>query len=152
MIRYHCVRRAVWAVTLVSFLAACYTERPVTSTTPLSSSRIIAQVTDTGAVAMASAIGVGAVQVEGIVADADASSWKLHLLRVTQRGGASTRWNRELVTFPRNALSNAREKRLDKRRSWIVAGMITAAVLAATLLFGPAITGGGGTVDPEPPL
>jgi hypothetical protein len=74
MIEHNCVRRAVWTMTSISFLTACYTERPVTSPSPLPSSRIIAQVTDTGAVAMASAIGVAALEVEGIVADADASA------------------------------------------------------------------------------
>jgi hypothetical protein len=131
---------------------ACYTERPVMSTAPTPTSRIVAQVTDSGAVAMASAIGVAAVEVEGLVAEADASVWKLQLLRVTQRGGTSTRWNREVVTFPRYALSGAREKKLDRRRSWIVGGVITAAVVALTLLFGPSITGGEGGGEPEPPV
>jgi hypothetical protein len=152
MIPHGWVRRGVAVVTLVSFFTACHTERPLTAAAPAPTSRIIAQVTDTGAVAMASTIGIGAVEVEGVVAEADANAWKLHLLRVDQRGGASTRWNRELVTFPRYALTNAREKKLDKRRSWMIAGVITAALVVGTLLFGSGIIGGGGDGEPEPPV
>jgi hypothetical protein len=152
MRQQNCVRRVVSVLTLASFLSACYRERPLASPAPVPTSRIIAQLTDTGAVVMAGSIGVAATEVEGIVAEADANVWKLHMVRVTQRGGGSTRWNREVVSFPRYALSNAREKGLDKRRSWIVAGLITAAVVAASLLFGGAITGGDGPVDPVPPV
>lgn len=151
MTRYGRARRGLAALTLSAFLTACYTERPVTAPAPAPAMRIVAQVTDTGAVALGGTIGPGAIEIEGLVSEADASAWKLHVVRVAQRNGTSTRWNRELVTFPRYALTNAREKRLDKRRSWMLAGVITAVIVAGTLLFGPAITGGDGPVDPEPP-
>jgi hypothetical protein len=152
MMRCGSMRRGVAVLTLASFLTACYTERPVTAPAPAPTSRIIAQVTDTGAVAMANTIGIAAVEVEGVVAQADANVWKLHLVRVGQRGGTSTRWKREVVTFPRYALTNAREKTLDKRRSWIVAGVLAAAIVAGTLLFGSVITGGAGNGEPVPPV
>jgi hypothetical protein len=152
MIRYGCIRRGAATATLISFCTACYSERPLTAPAPAQASRIIAQVTDTGAVTMANVIGPAALSVEGVVAEADAGTWKLHLLRVEQRGGMSSRWNRELVTFPRYALTNAREKRLDKRRSWIVAVALTAAIVAGTLLFGSALGGDDGPGgEPVPP-
>lgn len=151
MTRYGRVRRCVATSTLVAFLTACYVERPLTAPAPAPAARIVAQVTDTGAVAMAGTIGSAAVEVEGLVVEADASTWKLQVTRVAQRGGTSTRWNREVVSFPRYALTNAREKRRDKRRSWIVAGVITAVLVAGTVLFGPAITGADGSGEPEPP-
>ena len=145
------VRRGVALTTLISFFTACYTQRPLGTPVPAPATRVIAEVTDVGAVAMGSAIGAGAHKVEGVVAEADTNTWRLHLVRVEQRGGTSTSWNRELVSFPRNALTNAREKRLDKKRSWITAGIITAALVALTALFGSGLAGGGnggGPVDP----
>jgi hypothetical protein len=150
MIR-HYIRRGIAAATLISFCTACYVERPLTAPAPAPASRVVAQITDTGAVAMANVIGPAATEVEGLVAEADAGTWKLHLLRVEQRGGTSARWNRELVAFPRHALTNARERKLDKRRSWIAAAVITAAIVAGTLLFGGGLVGGGGDGEPEPP-
>lgn len=152
MIRHPRVRRVVALASLLSFFTACYVERPVTAATPAPSTRIIAQLTDTGAAAMANTIGPAATAVEGVVAQGDANTWTLRLVRVEQRGGTSTAWNRELVTFPRYALTNAREKRLDKKRSWIVGGIIAAAIVAGTLLFSSGVTGGGGGGEPVPPV
>jgi hypothetical protein len=151
MIRHCPMRRAVALVTVVSFFAACYTQRPLDVALPAPETRIIAQVTDTGSLAMANTIGAAAFEVEGVVAEADATTWKLHLVRVDHRGGNSTRWNRELVSFPRHALTNAREAKLDKKRSWIVAGAVTAAVVALTVLFGSVLRGAGSDGEPVPP-
>jgi hypothetical protein len=151
MVRQQPTGRVVALATLASFLNGCYAQAPLTAPAPDPGMRITAQVTDTGAVAMGNAIGPGAVEVEGVVAAADSATWRLHLVRVQQRGGVSTAWNREVVAFPRNALTGARVKRLDKTRSWIAAGLVTAAAAAIALLFGPGLVGGGdggGPVNP----
>jgi hypothetical protein len=145
------VRRVVACLTLASFMTACYVERPVTAVAPAAQTRIVAQVTDSGVVAMANAIGPGAVEVEAVVAEADASVWKLQLVRVEQRGGTSTQWNREVVTFPRNALTNARAKTLDRKRSWLAASLIAAGVVLAAVVFGAVLTGDSPDENPVPP-
>lgn len=120
---------------LVLLLAGCYTARPMEVPVPLPETRVIAQVTDTGAVAMGGRIGPGAVEVEGIVASADANVWNLNLLRVDQRGGTSVLWNRELVSFPRNALARPTENRLDKPKSWGAAALVLATAIVAAKAF-----------------
>ena len=152
MMRNQAVRRTVAFATLVSFFTACYTQRSIGVAVPAPATRIIAQVTDTGSVAMANTIGAAALEVEGVVADADAGTWRLHLLRVDHRGGNSSRWNRETVTFPRYALTNVRESRLDKKRSWLVAGLATGLVVALTVLFGAVLSGDTGGGEPPPPV
>jgi len=151
MIRHPLARRSAGLVTLMSFFTACYSHRPLATAVPAPATRIVAQVTDSGVVAMANAIGPGAVEVEGIVAEADGNAWRLHLLRVEQRSGASTAWNREVVSFPRNALTNARERKLDKGRSWGLAAILAAGALAIGLLLGPAISGQDTPPTPIPP-
>jgi hypothetical protein len=151
MIRNCRVRRAVALVTLVSFLTACYTQRPLGVSLPSPDTRIIAQVTDTGSVAMANTIGAAALEIEAVVAEADANTWKLYLTRVDHRGGNSSRWNREAVSFPRYALTNVRETRLDRKRSWMVAGLVTGVVVALTVLFGAVLGGSSGDGEPVPP-
>ena len=150
MFRNRQVRTLVVVLTLSAFATACYVQRPLTSTVPPVSTRIVALVTDTGSVLMGNAIGVGAVEVEGIVVEADAQSWKLQMLRVDQRGGFSSRWNRELVTFPRIALTNVGQRVLDKKRSWMLAGLMAAAILGSMLFYGD-ILGGDNTDPPTPP-
>lgn len=137
------------AVGLVGFLAGCYMQSPLPSPIPAPETRIVAQVTDTGVLAMSNAIGPQATEVEGIVAGADANSWDLRMLRVEFRNGQSVEWNRELVRFPRSALSQATERRFSKGRSWIMAGLLTSTAFLAARFLG--VIGGGDATDKPPP-
>lgn len=144
-------RRTIAIATVASLFVACYTQRPLGMAAVAPATRVVAQVTDTGAVVMANVIGLAATEVEGIVADADASRWRLHVVRVEHRGGNAVMWNREVVAFPRIALTNVRERRIDKKRSWIVAGLITAAIVTATVLFSSVLGGDESGGTPVPP-
>lgn len=137
------------AAPLVLLLTACYTRLPLTTSTPEPATRIVARLTDSGVVAMGGAIGSGAYEVEGVVAEADTSVWKLQLTRVEQRTGSSINWNRELVSFPRYALTNATEKRFDRTRSWMAAGLVTAGAILAAKFFSD--IGAGEDINPPPP-
>jgi len=140
------LRFGIWFVPLV---AGCYSETPLTTPVPAPETRIVAQVTDSGDVAMGNALGPGAVKVEGVIAAADADAWRLRMVRVDYRGGTSTLWNRELVSFPRSTLANPTQKRLDKQRTWLAAGLITGTALLAARLFGA--VGGGANPETQPP-
>ena len=129
---------------------ACYTQRPLETLVPAPATRVIARVTDSGAVAIGSTVGPGAVEVEGLVASADATEWRLNLLRVEYRGGTSTLWNREPVVFPRNALTDATERRVSKSRSWMAAGLIAAGAFLASRLFSEIGSDENKPIDPTP--
>ena len=139
------------AVVIVPFLTACYSHRPLTAPTPNPATRVVAKLTDSGVVAMANAIGTGAVEVEGVVAAADAASWDLHLLRVNYRGGTSVEWNRERVTFPRYAFTHPTERTLDRRKSWFFAGALAVSAILAARLFGAFGLGEPPDTEPPPP-
>jgi hypothetical protein len=141
---FHRSRRSVAAGLLV--LTACYTQVPLEAPAPAPAARIIASLTDTGTVVMANTVGPGASEIEGIVTSADATTWSLNLLRVDHLGGTSVAWNREVVSFPRYALTRPQVKRLDKTRSWGAAALIAVGAFAATRLFSHA-----GSDDPGPP-
>lgn len=127
---------------------ACWVERPLGTSVPAPQTRIVASVTDSGTVAMAGLIGSGATAVEGFIAAADASSWELSLLQVRHRDGRSVSWSRERVVFPRSALADPRERRLDRTRSWIAAGAIAASAILAAQIFD--VVGGGNEPTPPP--
>ncbi len=144
------VKRAVVAAVAV-FASGCYMQRPLDVTPPPPSTHLMAQLTDSGTVALSNALGPGALGVEGVVAAADAQSWTLQMLRVDHRDGRTIEWNREQVVFPRAVLSQPMVKVLDKKRSWMAAGgiVIGAFVLAQTFdLFGSPDEEGD---EPPPP-
>ena len=137
-------------VLLAGSTAGCYMQRPLATPVPAPSTRIVAQLTDSGAVAVGSRLGPGAVEVEGVVSNASESSWDLNLLRVSYRGGTSNTWNRELVSFPRFALSNATERRVNKTRSWLVAGLIGVGAVLMSQAFSEFGSGEPGNGEPNP--
>src|SRR6266498_2355808 len=93
----------------------------------------------------------GAREVEGVVVSADASAWDVQVIRVDYRGGTSQLWNRERVTFPRYALTNASQRAFNTKKSWLVALGITGTALLAARLFGVLGFGGGPNGEPPPP-
>jgi len=132
-------------------LAACYVQRPLSTPVPQATSRIVAQITDTGRAALAEEIGPGASAVEGVIVNADAAAWDMRVLRVDYRVGPSQSWNGERVTFPRYALTNASERTFSKKKSWIMAFAITGTALLAAKAFGALGIGGSGGGDPPHP-
>jgi hypothetical protein len=148
-IHLHRLRRSTGAGVLL--LTACYTQVPLEAPAPAPAARIIASLTDTGTVVMANTVGPGASAIEGIVTSADANTWTLNLLRVDHLGGTSVAWNREVVSFPRYALTRPEVKRLDKTRSWGAAVLVGAAAFVATRLFSHAGSDDPGTPPPPPP-
>lgn len=134
---------------LVLVLAGCYRQLPLETPLPQPEQRIVAQVTDTGVLAMSNALGPGAQVVEGVVVSADNDSWDLRMLRVDYRGGTSVFWNREQVRFPRSALSQATERRFSRGRSWLMAAVVTSTALLAARFIG--VIGGGEDNKPPPP-
>ena len=113
-------------------ISGCYTQIPITTFPPPPATHIVADVTDSGVVAMGKALGPSAQKIEGIVQSATRDSVTLQMLRVDHRVGADVVWNHELVSFPAYALSNSAENRFDGKRTLMAAvGISLGAFLAA---------------------
>ena len=134
-------RRYSWIAVPTLLFSACYAQESLHTTVPAPATPIVAQLTDTGSIAMSNTIGPAAVEVEGIVASADANAWNLELQRVHHRGGSSVAWNRELVSFPRSAFTNVSVKRLDRTRSWMAGGLVVAGAFVLARALGVASGG-----------
>jgi len=130
---------------------ACYMQRPLTTPVPEASTRIVALVTDTGRAELAKVLGANAQEVEGVVVTANPSAWDLQVMRVDYRGGQSTPWSGERVTFPRYALTDASVRTFNRKRSWVIAGIITGTAILAAKLFGAINFGGSSGGEPPPP-
>jgi hypothetical protein len=143
-------RRLVRVISFGCLLAntACYAEIPIDSAVPPPETHVIAEVTDSGTVAMSNLIGPGAIAIEGVITNATPSSWEMAMLTGRNREGGSGTWNNEVVAFPRSVLSRPRERRLDTTRSWIAAGAVAVTAILAAQLFD--VVGGGDEVTPPP--
>lgn len=142
-------KQAVMIFVSVLVAGACYRQVPIDTANPAPSTRVIAHVTDSGVVAMGNLIGPSAQEIEGVVVETTPSTYKLSMLRVEQRGGISVDWSREEVVFPRSSLTRLTAKSLDKTRSWLLGGGITAGAILAAQLF--KALGADEPGDEEPP-
>jgi len=140
-------RRALLAIALAS-LPGCYVQRPLTAASPQPQTRIVAQVTDSGAAGLRGELGPDVRAVEGVIASADATAWSLDLIKVTHLDGRSILWNRERVSFPLGSLSHVTEKRLDKTKSFAAAGIVVAMAVIATQVFN--LVGADSPPEPGP--
>jgi hypothetical protein len=138
---------------LASFLlSGCYSAAPVPPSGPAPGTRIRAELTREGAGQMAPQIGSGVLSVEGFATRAGEREWDISLLSAQMVGGTQVEWNREVVRFPVSALGTVTERKLQKQRSYMAAGVITAAVLLAGRLIGGDLFNNseGGDDDGEP--
>lgn len=142
------IARAAGCLTIIFCGTACYRSVPLTLEQPLRGQRIAASVSDGAQVRRV--IGTSVVRVEGDVAWARADSVQLLLRRVEERNGALVEWRGEPVTFARSDLNDVSERRLDRKRSWLVGGVTAAlAVVVGVLIETGAF---GGDVDNSPPI
>jgi hypothetical protein len=140
--------RAILSCGATLTLGACYTQTPISTYPPPVNTRVVANVTDSGVVAMANQLGPAAEEVEGVVAGTPGDAVSIQLTRVDFRGGSSVVWNRETVTFPRFALKGFTERRLDRKRSWMAAAGIGIGAFLAARAFQS--LGADEPVDNEP--
>jgi hypothetical protein len=145
-------RRATSLALLGVFvLQGCYTVKQVEAGGPRPGSRVVASLTADGSQQLASQVGPRVVAVEGVLDEATPSQLSLRLVRTEGANQVSTFWNQEEVTIPRPAISQLRERTLDRTRSYLMAAVIVgAAALAAVLTRGIFAGDGGGGPIPSP--
>jgi hypothetical protein len=145
------LRSGVGAILLVTH-AACYSHSAVGLNLPAPETRVVIGITDLGANQMANSIGLAAREVEGFVVSATDSVWRLRVMRVDQLGGASSKWNGEEVDFPRSAITNVREKQLNKTNSWLAVGAFVVGVALLSVAAGSILGEEGPPPIVEPEL
>jgi hypothetical protein len=137
--------RAMW----LSFplVAGCYVYRPVSG--PLSSARerVRLELTDSGAVTLASQLGPATEEISGRVLGDSAGAYVVSVLGTRKRGGAELDWKGEQVAVPRALVARAAERRFSRRRTAIA----SLALVAATFGARQAFWGPGGVFGGAPP-
>lgn len=124
--------------------AACYRYTPIADLTPGRDADVRLVLTDAGAVALGPLIGNRIEAVDGRVTATPDTAIVLAVRTTTDRLGNEVSWNGEQVTVPRSAVARIESRSLDRRRSWLVGGLTTAAAVAIGLAFGTDGFGGGG--------
>ena len=145
------VPRGVSLLLLGAFaLQGCYSVSAVDPAGPQPGTRVVASLTPDGSQQLASQVGPRVIAVEGVLDEATAERLSLRVVRTEASNQVSTYWNQEEVTIPRPAIAQLRQRRLDRTRSYLVAGAIVGGALLIATLFG-GVFDGDSPVDPIPP-
>lgn len=126
----------------------CYSQLPLMGA-PDPGHVVVAALNDRGRLALAEALGQNADRVEGTVTVRGDTSMTLAVKRVRYFGGTENAWAGEAVTIPIAGVRSLEERRLNRSRTAIVAGAVTALVLG--LILTRNVFGGGYETIGDPP-
>jgi hypothetical protein len=121
---------------LIALLSACYTYRPLETTTPVPGQRVSAQLTTEGSRDLTMQIGPEVLHVEGNVVDADSAGMDLDVLEIESYRGIRSDWHGERVRLPRVAVAGMQQRRLSIGGTGLLAGALTAGVYALYQVLG----------------
>lgn len=153
-LRARCARLATVALAATAAVGGtgCYSQLPLLGA-PDPGLVVVATLNDRGRVALGEALGPNADRVEGTVTTRGDTLVTLAVKRVRYFGGTENAWAGEAVTLPIAGLRSIQERRLNRTRTAVVAGAVTALVLGFILTRN--VLGGGyeriGEPNPGPP-
>jgi hypothetical protein len=130
------IRPAFALLSLVLALASCYRFSPIEGGTPDRGQEVRLDLTDEGSVRLAPMIGPRISAIDGKVVESADTAIVLAVQAVVAQTGRSMNWSQERLTVPRSAVSSIRTRTLDRKRSWIVAGLSVVGVIALGEVFG----------------
>ena len=136
-------------VLLVVAFASCYRFTPIEGATPARGLDVRLELSDEGSVRMAPMIGPRISAIDGRVLEAGDTAIVLAVQSVVAQGGRTMGWSQERLAVPRMAVASVRTRTLDRKRSWIVAGLTVVGAIALGEAFGigsglDGLLGGGG--------
>jgi hypothetical protein len=104
--------------------------------TPDRGQEVRLELTDEGSVRMAPMIGPRIGAIDGKVIEPGDTAIVLAVQAVVAQSGRSMNWSDERLTVPRSAVSSIRTRTLDRKRSWIAAGLTVVGAIALGEVFG----------------
>ena len=148
---------ARWRAGLAALLplpqvTGCYQYVPVTTATPAAGREVTIDISDRGRVALASQLGPGARRVHGRILQAGDTAYVLGLSGVEYLGTSSlAKWSGEVVSVSRDYVTDVRERRLSRGRSWLAAGLVVvlAAAVSTIAIVGFGSEGGDTRTPPD---
>lgn len=102
------------------------------------------QLSDSGAVVLASKIGPAAESITGRIVTDSVPGYVVSVVSVKQRDGNETFWHGEHVVVDRTLITQAGMRRFSPSRTALFSGILSAGLVAARLAFQGHGSGGGG--------
>jgi hypothetical protein len=114
----------------------CYRLTPIEGSTPAPGLAVQLALTDEGSVRMAPLIGPRIGAIEGKTLESSDTALVLAVQAVVAQSGRSMAWSQERLVVPRGAVASYRTRTLDRKRTWLVAGLSVVGAIALGEAFG----------------
>jgi hypothetical protein len=145
-------RLAATIAASVVLLSGCYGYVAPGTGSSLVGSEAQLQLSDSGAVVLASKIGPAAQSITGRVVTDSGAAYVVSVASVRQRDGNETLWHGEHVLVDRALVMNAGTRRFSPSRTAFFSGIVSVGLLAARQAFlGHGSGGGGGGIGGSQP-
>ena len=122
-----------WRCCVLAFASGlasgCYVYTPVTAA-PASGARLSFDLNDRGRVGLGGRIGASATRIEGTLKSDTDSAYNLNMISVEYLNGQANNWTGELLTVSRDFVSDVRERRFSRSRTWLTAAALAAGTIA----------------------
>jgi hypothetical protein len=142
-------RRLAVCAAALPIVTGCYSARPIRDLNGVpQGERVVVTLTSGGTDALTQMVGPQVRQLEGELVGAATDSLELRLLRTVREDNRTEPWQRQRVRVARTQVAAVEERRLDRTRSWLMAG----AVVAGVVLLGLIVNAAGGESGEAPPL
>lgn len=126
----------VRVLALVLAFGNCYRFTPIEGGAPARGLEVRIDLSDEGSVRMAPLIGPRISAIDGRVLEPMDTAIVLAVQSVVSQGGRSMSWSQERLAVPRTAVASVRTRTLDRKRTWIVAGLTVVGAIALGEVFG----------------
>jgi hypothetical protein len=147
------VTALVAVAVLLPNVTGCYESLAVRTSVVPAGTDVSLVITDRGRVALGPKLGEGVTRLNGRVADASDSVYVVKVSSVEYAASPIGHWSGEEINVSRDYIASVAERRLSKKRSWLMAGIVVGAIAVVSL--GIKILGGGsvsdGTIPDNPP-
>ncbi|MGQ0643571.1 MAG: hypothetical protein ACT4P6_22720 [Gemmatimonadaceae bacterium] len=131
----------------------CYNYVPISAAAPPLGSEFRAQLTEEGSARLTPLLGAQVALVEGRVSGTNDSAYVVSISATTNRAQQQTFWTGESITLPRSTVQAIEARKLDRRKTWLIAaaGVIGGLVTAQIFGWGGSASGTDGGGGPPPP-
>ena len=128
--------RVLAMASLFIVASSCYRFTPIEGATPVSGQEVRLSLSDEGSVRLAPLIGPRIVAIDGRTVQTTDTAFVVAVEAVVTQSGRGMTWSMEQLTVPRSAVASIRTRTLDRRKSWIVAGLGVVGAIALGDVFG----------------
>jgi hypothetical protein len=139
---------SVWATSLL-LQQGCYNSVPVVGASMIPAGEVTITVNDRGRTMLGSRLGTLLDNLTGRIVRADSTQVEIAVSTATDVRGTMARWGGERFVIPREGIGTMVEKKVAKKRSWMLAGAIVAG-LAVILITIKSVGKGDRNPDPDP--